>query len=39
MVEGYLLIDSDLPKTIKADPEAKAGMLNLFMGHWRVIQD
>jgi len=39
IVEGYPLIDSDLPKTIKADPEAKAGMLNLFMGHWRVIQD
>lgn len=38
IVEGYPLIDSDLLKTIKADPEAKAEMLDLFMGQWRVIQ-
>lgn len=39
IVEGYPLIDADQPKPIKADPEAKAGMLNLLMGHWRVIQN
>lgn len=30
---------SDEIKPIKADPEAKARMLNLLMGRWRVIQD
>jgi len=39
MVKGYPLIGSDQPKTIKANPEAKAGMLNLFIGRWRVIQE
>ena len=28
-----------IPEPIKADPEAKAGALDLFMRHWRVIQD
>lgn len=39
IVEGYPLLDSDLPKTIKADPETKAEMLGLFIRRWRAIQD
>ena len=30
---------SDLLKPFKPDPEAKAGMLDLFMGRWREIQN
>jgi hypothetical protein len=29
----------DIPDPIEADPEAKAVALDLFMRHWRVIQD